>query len=253
MTSESNTKTFNWGDRAVSGTHPTLDDHDVHVWHRTVSTHESDLHLLEGLLSKDERARAERFVFEKHRSEFVLTRGTLRILVGSYLGIEPEQLRFAYSRHGKPSMMRTWPGFDLRFNVSHSAGRAVFAFVRGLDIGIDIEEIRMDIDTMDLAERFFSPNERERLRSLSGESLRRTFFRYWTRKEALIKANGQGLSIPLNEFDVCSSDQKPCVFRAIAPDPDDKSRWDLRDLTLHPNYAAALAIEKPRCDGRPRT
>src|ERR1700730_6610516 len=244
MDSNTNIETYTWEDRTRVESHPQLEIGALHIWHRAVVPGDSDLESLYDVLSEDERTRAGRFAFEDHRSEFILSRGTLRVLLASYLGTRPDQLRFVYSTHGKPSLSQALSNFDLRFNVSHSGRKAVFAFVRGFEIGVDIEEIRADVDTRELAERLFSAREMEQLSTLTGESLHSAFFRCWTRKEAFIKAKGQGLSIPLREFDVSLLENEPAALLGTRPDPLEASRWSLHDLVFEVNYAGALAVER---------
>ena len=130
----------------------------------------------------------------------------------------------------------------MRFNVSHTDGLALLAFVRTRDIGVDVEKIKAATDAKKLAERFFSDRERSFLESLSGEELHAAFFRCWTRKEAYVKARGEGLSLPLHQFDVSVAEDEPQALLATRPDPSEADRWVLRDLPTSPGYAAALAV-----------
>jgi 4'-phosphopantetheinyl transferase len=206
------------------------------------------------LLSAEERERAARYRVERPRTDFILTRGTLRSLAARYLQTTPQALSFSYSKHGKPLLDQAYEArtfddrtfgdgaVDLRFNVSHTNGLALLAFVRKREIGVDVEKIGPQPDATKLAERFFSESERRSLESLSGDELNAAFFRCWTRKEAYVKARGEGLSLPLHQFDVSVAAGESQALLATRPDPAEVKRWILRDLPAGHGYAAALAV-----------
>lgn len=213
----------------------------VHLWTKSLDTSLDEVERCYELLSPDERVRAQRFLIERPRRAFILTRGTLRLLLGKYLDRAPRELSFRYTPFGKPLMNQ---GNPLRFNVSHTDGIALLAFVKGPELGVDIEKIRPVRDLKDLANRFFSVSERQKLNELEAEDeLQAAFFRCWTRKEAYIKGKGEGLSIPLHQFDVSLELGEPQALIATRPDPSEAGRWLLRDVTFDPPYVAALAIE----------
>ncbi len=212
---------------------------EVHVWYRSLAGIPQSSYLLE-LLSAEERARADRYLVDRPRNTFVVTRATLRVLLASYLGRSPEQLAFCYSAQGKPSLANE--ATDLRFNVSHTDGLAALAFVRGREIGVDVEKVKPDCEARKLAERFFSPAERQAISRFSGIALQEAFFRCWTRKEAFIKAKGGGLSIPLDQFDVSVAEDQPAALLGTRPDADEARRWMLYELPVEAGYAAALAV-----------
>lgn len=220
---------------------PELPPGAVHLWQRSLHATAAAQDACFELLSDDEREKAGRYRMEQPRCDFVLTRGTLRFLLAKYLSIPPSQVSFRYAEHGKPFLAG---GGDLRFNVSHSDGLAVMAFVRNREIGIDVERVREQSDAMKLAERFFSPHERNALRGLSGNELHAAFFRCWTRKESYIKAKGEGLSLPLHQFDVSVESDPAQLLLATRPDPDEADRWSLRNVAVPPGYAATLAVEQ---------
>lgn len=221
---------------------PDLPPDVVQVWIRRLEVpHAVELAHYE-LLSREELERAARFRTGRPRTEFILTRGMLRCLTGSYVGIEPQQVSFRYSEYGKPLLDGP---FDLRFNVSHTDGLALLAFVRTRDIGVDIEKIKAATDAKKLAERFFSDRERSFLESLSGEELHAAFFRCWTRKEAYVKARGEGLSLPLYQFDVSVAEKESHALIATRPDESEAARWTLSDLPVNAGYAAAVAVSNP--------
>jgi 4'-phosphopantetheinyl transferase len=229
-----------WTGAPSNGALVLLED-QVKVWYRELSCDALDLPVLFEILSLDERERAQRFQAPKAKYEFVLTRGTLRMLLGSALGKHPNAVRFEYSDHGKPALGASEHS-DLRFSVSHAEGIALFAFARSREVGVDIEFVERSGDLNAIAERFFSAREKETLRELSGSDSREAFFRCWTRKEAYIKARGEGLSIPLDQFDVSILKDKPPQLLATRPDPEEAARWSLHELTIRPGYVAALAV-----------
>ena len=216
---------------------PPLGRHEVHIWTLPLNNPGS-AHSLCDSLSTDEWERATRFRFDKHRNQYVLTRGTLRFLVAGYVGIPAKEISFHYSKYEKPCLPTAQ---DLDFNLSHTEGMAIFGFTRGHRIGVDIEHLRSDFRAEEIAERFFSLAEREALRKIPEARRHESFFRIWTRKEAYIKALGEGLSHPLHQFDVSLGDG--AELQATRPDPSEANRWQLKDLAMAPGYVAAAAVE----------
>ena len=229
-----------WNGFAENRALPNIQSGTVRVWHWPLGVSTLEVADLRKVLSPDELERAERYRFDQHRNEFILTRAVLRIVLASCTGQSPERLSFHYSAQGKPAL-KNGPG-DLRFNVSHTEGLAVLALVRDQEIGVDAERIRPQPDAQKLAKRFFSVREQRFLEKLSGDELQRAFFRCWTRKEAYIKAKGEGLSIPLNAFDVSLEEDQPAALVGARPDPTEAGRWALHDLSVGQGYAAALAV-----------
>jgi 4'-phosphopantetheinyl transferase len=194
-------------------------------------------------LAPDEQARAERFYFRKDRERFIVARGLLRVILSRYLDTKPGQLRFCYGLNGKPSLVTT-PGQDtLNFNSSHSQGLALYAITRNREIGIDLEYIDTDFACEQVAEQFFSSREKATLRTLPTKMKHEAFLTCWTRKEAYIKARGEGLSFPLDQFDVSMIPGEPALLANTRGDPQEASRWSLRELRPSTSYMAALAVE----------
>ena len=195
------------------------------------------------LLQADEVARANRFYFEKDRKHFVVARGFLRLLLAWYLHTEAKQLQFVYGAWGKPSLAGEFCETQLRFNMSHSHGVALYAVTEGREIGIDVEHVRADFASDDIARRFFSSHEVGVLCELPEDDRVSAFFRCWTRKEAYIKATGRGMSQPLDGFDVTlGSGDDVALLRA---EDGSHERWRLVDIAVGAGYAGALAVEKP--------
>ena len=215
----------------------------VHVWRTSLCVSATCLRIFEDTLTTDERARAERFYFQKHRERFIAGRGLLRHILSRYLGKEPDQLRFCYNSYGKPALIEEAGAEGLCFNLSHSRGIALYAVTRGREIGIDIEYFRPDVEAEKLAERFFSPREATVLRALPDHLQKEGFFNCWTRKEAYIKAEGKGLAIPLSAFDVSLTPGEPAELLRSQRHPQETSRWCLQALEPATGYAAALAVK----------
>lgn len=195
-------------------------------------------------LSADEKERASQFRFAQLKSDFTLSRGTLRALLGRYLAIEPGDVRFAYGPHGKPRM--AFPETPLRFNLAHSGRIAVFAFAAGCEVGVDIEEVRPVRDQEAIVRRFFSPEEGSEWLALDAAERDEGFFRCWTRKEAYIKALGGGLSIPLDSFRVSLRREVPASLIHVSGEPAAASKWSMFSLAPAEGYIGALAV--PECN-----
>ena len=215
-----------------------LEAGQIHVWRAHLDCGEAALGRLQGALSPDEKARANRFVFQPDRSAFVAARGILRQLLGRYLSRAPALLEFEYGAQGKPALRAPSPQPSLQFNLSHSHGVALFAFALGRNVGVDVELVRPDFAGEKIAERYFSPQEVAELRSLPPALQHEAFFLCWTRKEAYIKARGQGLQVPLQSFQVSLTPGEPERLQAA-----DSSRWSLRSLRPGPRYVGALVAE----------
>lgn len=189
------------------------------------------------LLSEDERVRADRFLFPEARRRFVACRGQLRQILGDCLGRPPSSLRFAYSGLGKPSLDE-----PIQFNVSHSHERALLAVTVDGELGVDIEfHSRRMGDMQGLAKRFFSTPEVDGLFALPESQQRAAFFRIWTRKEAILKATGKGLTYPLNRLTVSFAAEAPAELVAMGDDPQEAARWKLQHVEPQREYVAAVA------------
>ena len=223
--------------------HLCLDRHRIHVWRASLTLSTPHLLSLQHTLSTDERIRAERYHFPIHREHFIAARGLLRVLLGRYLGQDPRQLRFRYSAHGKPALAGGSELGRICFNVSHSHGLALYAVTCDREVGIDLEQIRYDLDDTRVAERFFAAGETEALRALPANMRTEEFFTYWTCKEAYIKARGTGLSLPLDQFEVSIAPREQVATVTIIEAVEEDAKWLVRTLAPQPGYAGALAAE----------
>ena len=217
-----------------------LADGEVHLWRVNLDRIDAEGRRLEALLSEDEHNRAQRFRFERDQRHFIVARGALRGLLGAYLETDPRAVAFEYTSFGKP-FLGGQSRVRLGFNVSHSNGLALIAVCRCADIGVDLEWMRTGIDPLSLAEHYFSPPERSALRAATEAARTEAFFTCWTRKEAYIKARGEGLSLPLDRFAVSLERDSPCLMRNF-DDSDELRRWTMFHLAPAPGFAGALVV-----------
>ena len=222
--------------------HPVLMDGDVHVWRASLDQREASRRKLSELLSEDERLRAGRFHFTKDRDRFVVGRGCLRAIVSRYVAAPPDLLRLSYNRYGKPALETPGNGM-LRFNVSHSHDIALYAVTMARDVGVDVEFVNQKFASAEIAERFFSPREVAALHALPHALQVLAFFDCWTRKEAYLKARGEGLSRPLHTFSVSFEPGKPAALLNSDEDPQPARYWSLAELQPGEGYRAALAVQ----------
>ena len=215
------------------------------VWYCSFETNKKCLQEYFELLSMDEKKKVDRFKFEKDKNCYIITRGILRILLGHYLSIKPNKIIFKYTSFGKPYL--TFEN-SLKFNISHSGDMAVFAFFQNQEIGVDIEKIKEDFDVLELAQNFFSKTEITTLEKQSPEDLPKAFFRCWTRKEAFIKAEGSGLSFPLDKFAVSLDDDHQAELIETQWNPSEKKQWSLFSFTPATGYIAAVAVATPNLE-----
>ena len=216
---------------------------DVHVWKSPLNPPMLLVRDLEQRLAPDECDRADRFVRAEDRSRFIVGRGVLRTILGGYLGRDPDQLHFRYSPSGKPVLSAESGSHSIRFNVSHTRDIALYAVTIGREIGVDLERIRADFGTEEIAARFFSAREVAALCALTPPYRLEAFFTCWTRKEAYLKARGEGLSLPLDRFTVSLAPGHPAALLEVLDDPEESARWSLRQLFPGADHVAALAVE----------
>jgi 4'-phosphopantetheinyl transferase len=225
---------------------PLLGPDEVHIWCVVLDRPDSRVRNLRRTLAPDEQGRAERFHFRRDREQFIVARGMLRKIVGRYAGVEAHRLRFCYNSYGKPFIAEELNPSRVSFNLSHSQGLALLAVSRQRELGIDVEYVRPELVKEQVAEHFFSRREVAVLRALPAAVQAEAFFNCWTRKEAYVKARGQGLSLPLDEFDVSLTPGDAAALLSIRGDTHEASRWALHALHPAPNYIGALALEDQR-------
>jgi 4'-phosphopantetheinyl transferase len=222
--------------------HYELATDEVHVWRANLNWPQERINRLVEVLSQDERARAQRYHFEADRRRSIIARGLSRLLLAHCLGESPRRLQFAYNPFGKPALA---PGHarPLQFNVSHSGEWVLIALSLNRPLGIDVEREKEEMATEAIAGRFFSPAECSALAALPPALRCAAFFSCWARKEAYLKARGDGLSLPLDQFDVAFVPGVRPRLIATRHDPAEAQRWTLSELQVGCNYAAALAVE----------
>lgn len=216
---------------------------EVQVWLADLDRPPIPRQLLYADLAPDERERAARFRFDVHRHRFIAGRGLLRRILAPLLGVEPGEVVFRYGAKGKPSLAR--PEADLTFNLSHSANGALFALSRGAELGVDLEALRPLSDADALVERFFHPREREVYVRRPAEERLTCFYCGWTRKEAYVKARGDGLSLPTTAFEVVLVPGEPAGMLGFEAEPGEVERWSFAALEPARGFLGALAVEGP--------
>lgn len=219
---------------------------EVHVWQVPLGVAADAVASAFGVLSASEQTQARRFTFEDGQRRFTVARGALRRILSHYLNDPPDAHTFETGPHGKPSLPpppMAEGRHPLRFNVSHTNDIAVIAVAWHRELGIDIECVDRKVEMENLSKRFFSPTEAEAVLQAEAARRRDVFFRIWTTKEAYIKARGDGLSLPLDQFDVVPDLAKPPGLLATRHDPDDLARWRFARVDVSSEFACTLAVE----------
>jgi 4'-phosphopantetheinyl transferase len=220
-----------------------LSGREVHIWTLPTTAVNAAAVTFEPVLATDELDRAGRFHFSHLRDSFMIARGALRCLLGHYLDLHPRSLRFSYGSKGKPALE---DGSHIQFNMTHSGSFAAIAITADCPIGLDLEQVRPLSDMQQIAAQFFCSEETAEIMSLPPSERERAFFCCWTRKEAYIKAIGDGLSAPLDGFRVTVLPNTPAQFARLRNSAIDTDAWTLHDLSLTPSYAAAVAYRDRR-------
>lgn len=219
----------------------------IHVWLASHDELAAQCAAFAPSLSADELQRAARFRLQQDRDRFIAARGWLRLVLSKYLHQEPARLVFGYNAYGKPSLAAP---AQITFNLSHAHEFVLLAITRDRAVGVDLEHLRPICATelATLAANFFSPAEQAAWQSLAPGEQRAAFFNCWTRKEAYVKARGQGLALTLNSFDVTLRPGEQAALLAHRGDPQAAACWSLINLSAPPGYAAALAVEGRGCE-----
>jgi 4'-phosphopantetheinyl transferase len=217
----------------------TLAAEEIHIWQSTLDVGEEQARRWSRLLSEDEREQAARFRFERHRLRYIAGRAQLRMLLARYLDASPAELVFSYGLNGKPSLPAPAP----HFNLSHSGALALYAVTADAEVGVDVELYDPSFPNLGIPERFFAPDEVRALRALPEELQPRGFLELWTRKEAFIKARGDGLSLALDSFSVTLGRDRPSLVRT-GWSHDEPQQWTVLDLSdKDGKFLAAVAAK----------
>ena len=215
----------------------------VHIWRAPLDYSESKVNLLIKYLSKEEIERANRFYFEIDRMQFIIRRGILRQIISKYLEIDPRNLQFECNRFGKPFLITDSPKHDLKFNMSHTKNMAIYCIATQKDVGIDIEYILRDINIQPIIDRFFSQNERMFIQKTAIDKRKETFYKIWTRKEAILKVLGKGISYPLEMIDVPYEKNNFTFSVNGSGNQGYEASFYVQDFLPAINYKASIAIE----------
>lgn len=216
---------------------------EIHVWVASLNQPNRSLALLDKTLSIDERQRAERFFFERDRRRFIAGRGILRVILGRYLDLPPRQIQFQYSANGKPYLSVKFHPCLIEFNLSHSSELALYALTCHRQIGIDIEALQPMPQAEEIAGQFFSENECTSILRLPKALRTKRFFELWTCKEAYIKALGEGLSHPLNQFEIAQISNNTKSIVDLTQSLEESRAWSITSFQPSAGYIAALAVD----------
>ncbi len=221
---------------------PPLEQDTIHVWRISLDESTERICSFRGLLSDPELQQADRFLFDVHRQRFTVGRAQLRRILGSYIGVAPEQVDFRYTNLGKPYFAEGVSDPHLEFNFTNSDDWALLAITHRTELGIDIEKIREMTNMEGLARRFFAQPEIDVIVRAPSELRRQEyFFRCWTRKEAFLKAMGTGLTFPLDHVCVSVADTETVRIQWIKDRDEEACRWELVHLKPCDGYVGALA------------
>jgi 4'-phosphopantetheinyl transferase len=227
----------------ASGTHPlapprsALPAGEVHVWCAAAVLAADHHRRLGATLAPAERDRAARFMFDRDRDRYIAAHGALRAVLAGYLGREPAALAFDQGRWGKPALTGGAASAGVRFNLSHAGRLALVAVARDREVGVDVERLRGDVNALEIADRYFAPEEARLLRALPSAERVATFHRFWTGKEALGKAVGKGIVAGL------ATPMPPAAWEGIPLQDDAGGWWRLWSLPVGAGYAAAVVVE----------
>lgn len=223
---------------------PSLGPGEVHVWKIPLEADDRAIQAARRILSHDETSRADRFRFERDRRRFTMGHAAVRRILGGYLDSEPGRLAFSYGDYGKPDLTPALNAQGLTFNYSHSRDLALLAVAAGSSLGVDLEFVNREFAGEEIARRYFSVDEVRSLEALPKEQRAEAFFCCWTRKEAFVKALGEGLSVPLDSFSVeLHPNAAPALLR-VEGNPDAVDRWSVHAIEIDAGYKAALVAER---------
>ena len=229
---------------ATTSNPPSLSSRDIHVWRFPLVNGGEFDHIMP-LLADDEVKRTGRFLFDKHREHFAIGRAAARMILSRYADVAPEKVEYSYDNLGKPRFADEKLNAEYRFNFSNSSDLGLLAITPTTEIGIDLERIREMSDMLGLAKRYFAQQETDLLFALPEPEQPHAFFRYWTRKEAYLKAVGKGLTFPLRNVHVTQDDSAgECRIVDINGDQSEAAKWSLTNLSPNEEYKAAVAIQR---------
>ena len=234
---------INSNEKIISWSSFRLANAKVHIWHASLEQPEEVIQRLEAVLSAEERQRAEEFRYQEHRQSFIVSRGILRNLLSRYTNIEPKYIQFKYTLTGKPFLANGAETQDLTFNLSHAGYLVLYAFAWGRQVGIDVECIR-PVEEMDqIAMHILSANEYKKFRRVRPEARLRAFYNCLTRKEAFLKARGDGIYFSPQDVEISFETSLPAALLRISGSIEEAKRWSMHDIKTWDGYAAAVVVE----------
>jgi 4'-phosphopantetheinyl transferase len=219
---------------------PILEDHVLHIWRVQIDQSPS-VREIETLLSEPELKRAQKFHFEKDRRRFIASRAALKIILGRYLDLPPDQVVIQNAELGKPFISQRTQGETLQFNISHSHNMVLYAIAARYPVGIDLEYMLGASEQIENVSSFFSDAEKAAIGK--ADNKREMFFQIWTLKESYLKASGDGLRHELNEFSVILQPESSPRLTDIGWDRAEANRWSMAQFTPDPGYMAAVTVE----------
>jgi len=222
---------------------PPLADNEIHVWATTLSVTADALGQFSATLSADEKERANKFKFEKHRNRYIAGRGALRAILEQYSDARAAELRFDYLTNGKPAFAQDFASAGIHFNLAHTEDLALVAVTRIGLVGVDVECVRPVKDVDELVARFFSARENELFQKVPDDQKPAAFFNLWTRKEAMLKATGEGITRSLSLVEVSFLPGEPARLLAIAGDAKAGEEWFLQALLPAPGFVGAATVQ----------
>lgn len=232
-----------WKDASLADS---LQPDQVHVWMFHMNTTPPGIKRFYPVLSEDEKQRSERFVHFMHRKRFIASQGFMRHVLGRYLALPPEAIRYTRKHNGKPILDPRVHATPLHFNLSHSSHFAMLAVSRNLEVGMDVEYMDRKNQWQKLILRFFTESEQQAIFQLPPAQQQQAFFQVWTRKEAHMKVTGQGLHLAPTQFTVTVPPQAPQLLAQNDMPEAQLSRWCMYDIQLPESaraYCACLSVE----------
>lgn len=225
--------------------HPELPAGELHLWWVPLSAGDGVVDDLAALLSERERARADRFRFDRHRRAWILARGSLRRLLEGYTGTPARDLEFAIGPQGKPFLVDACGKTGLRFNYSDAGGYALYGFIRGAEIGVDLESLDREMSYEAIASSKFTSTEAAAILSLPGAQGKDAFLACWTRKEGYGKAEGWGITYPLDSVELCAD----CSVDRLVVDDGRSGKWALRQIYPTRSFVGCVVYPSALDDG----
>ena len=227
-----------------AGPFPRLSSGELHLWRVSLDRPPETDALSSGILSAEERVRAERLVRAVDRQRFIAAHTALRAILGRYLSTAGDRIEIRARNDTKPELAPSPRVPPLRFNLSHSEGLAIVAVTLDREVGVDVEQVRPFEDVRNIVERYFTPGEQTGWLALAANERLPAFFRCWTRKEAYLKARGIGLLLGLDRFEVSLAPDVPARMLWCGDTADAIERWEMYDVAAGEGYAAACVVER---------